>query len=52
LAAIWRFFAFIEAAHRCRSMMKKKTAFSMSTEGVKSKRILQKDRIAFTLKVG
>jgi hypothetical protein len=36
LAAIWRLYAFIETAHRSRSMMQKKTAFSTSTEGIKS----------------
>jgi len=36
LTAIWRLSAFIETAHRCRSMMQKKTAFGTSTQGIKS----------------
>jgi hypothetical protein len=36
LAAIWRLFTFIETAHRCRSMMQKKTAFSTSTKALKA----------------
>jgi len=36
LASIWRLFTFIETAHRCRSMMQKKTAFSTSTKALKA----------------
>jgi len=36
LAAIWRLFTFIETAHRRRSMMQKKTAFSTSTKALKA----------------
>jgi len=35
LAAIWRLFAFIETAHRCRSMMQK-TAFSTAPKALKA----------------